>query len=217
MEIRVEEALKLLWLREEGWSQEEFEPVIKYKIEDRDYEELARMGFVKKDNGKWVFTERGKHVTLDIIRRLRLAEWLFYELVEVSNNYSSEAACGLEHILNEEATDKICSLFGHPRFCPHGKPIPRGKCCGEKKFNTIKPIHLPLTYVEEGDFVKVVSIDTDDRRILHKLVSLGLMPGVIVRVSKRRPLFMIELDESVISVDRDIAEKIFVKSLKEKI
>ncbi|MEO0284294.1 MAG: metal-dependent transcriptional regulator [candidate division WOR-3 bacterium] len=217
MEIRIEEALKLLWLKEESWSEEEFQPVIKYKIEEKDYEELMKLGLVRRENGKWGFTERGKHAASDIIRRLRLAEWLFHELVEVNNNYSSEAACRLEHILNEEIADRICSLFGHPRFCPHGKPIPRGKCCGEKKFNTIKPIHLPLTYVEEGEFVKVISIDTDDRRILHKLVSLGLMPGVILKVLKKRPLFMIELDESVISVDRDIAEKIFVKILKERI
>jgi len=26
-------------------------------------------------------------------------------------------------------TDSICSFLGHPKFCPHGKPIPRGACC----------------------------------------------------------------------------------------
>jgi Mn-dependent DtxR family transcriptional regulator len=40
-----------------------------------------------------------------------------------------QQACKFEHILSPEATDKICTFLGHPKTCPHGAPIPPGKCC----------------------------------------------------------------------------------------
>ena len=36
---------------------------------------------------------------------------------------SREQACRLEHTLFDGLDDKICTLLGHPRFCPHGRPI----------------------------------------------------------------------------------------------
>jgi len=35
----------------------------------------------------------------------------------------------MEHIIDPEVTASICSFLGHPRKCPHGKPIPSGNCC----------------------------------------------------------------------------------------
>ena len=216
MDVRLEEALKLLWLKEEGWNENEIKPIIKYSIKDEDFKILEEKELAKKENGKWVLTGKGRHIASEIIRRMRLAEWLFYEIIEGDESLSNEAACRLEHILTEEAVERICALMGHPRVCPHGRPIPRGKCCGKKKQDVIKPIHLPLTYVKEGEIVKVISMNINDRKILHKLASLGFVPGVKVKVLKEKPLYMIELDENVISLDREIAEKIFVKSLKKK-
>ena len=42
-----------------------------------------------------------------------------------------QQACKFEHILSQEATEKICTFLGHPRTCPHGAPIPPGPCCGK--------------------------------------------------------------------------------------
>ncbi|MEN3044287.1 MAG: metal-dependent transcriptional regulator [Candidatus Hydrothermales bacterium] len=214
MERKVEEALKLLWFREEGWDEEELIPVKKYEIDEKNYIELEREGFVEKKNGKWCLTSKGRHFVSEIIRRLRLAEWLFLELFEGEKFFSNEAACQLEHILNEEVSDKICILLGHPRFCPHGKPIPRGKCCVDKGIDVVKPIHVPLTYITEGEYVKIISIRSDDKRVLHKLASFGIISGVKIRVLKSRPLYLIELDETIISIDREIAENIFVKTIR---
>ncbi len=213
MDVRLEEALKVLWLKEEGWEEKEFIPIIKYSIGERDFEVLEEKGLVKKKNGEWIFTDYGRHIASDIIRRMRLAEWLFSEIIEGDSGFSNEAACRLEHVLTEEATDKICSLFGHPKFCPHGKPIPRGKCCGKEKI-TLEPFILPLTYLEEDSEAKIISINIDDRRIKHKLVSMGFLPGTIILLKKKKPIYLVELEGNVISLDKKIAGKIFVKNLK---
>ena len=41
--------------------------------------------------------------------------------------------------------DKVCTLLGHPRTCPHGRLIPEGECCRRAKAGT--PSSPPLTHI----------------------------------------------------------------------
>src|SRR6266853_224947 len=76
-------------------------------------------------------TPRGRQRAADIIRRHRLAERLFTDSLALeSESEIEQQACKFEHILSPEATDKICTVLGHPKTCPHGAPIPPGPCCG---------------------------------------------------------------------------------------
>src|SRR5437773_1066756 len=78
-------------------------------------------------------TPRGRQRAADIIRRHRLAERLFTDSLALdSETEIDRQACKFEHILSPEATDKICTLLGHPRTRPHGAPIPPGACCGKE-------------------------------------------------------------------------------------
>jgi DtxR family Mn-dependent transcriptional regulator len=77
-------------------------------------------------------TAKGQQRAGDIIRRHRLAERLFTDSLAMDSETEIEQqACKFEHILSPEATDKICTFLGHPKTCPHGAPIPPGKCCGK--------------------------------------------------------------------------------------
>lgn len=77
-------------------------------------------------------TAKGRQRAADIIRRHRLAERLFTDSLAMDSETEIEQqACKFEHILSPEATNKICTFLGHPKTCPHGAPIPSGKCCGE--------------------------------------------------------------------------------------
>jgi putative ABC transport system ATP-binding protein len=75
------------------------------------------------------FTSRGKVRARDLVRRRRLAEVLFSSAIHLAAPEVEVAACRMEHIIDPEVTDSICSFLGHPRRCPHGKPIPTGNCC----------------------------------------------------------------------------------------
>ncbi|MBZ5706471.1 MAG: ATP-binding cassette domain-containing protein [Acidobacteriia bacterium] len=80
-------------------------------------------------------TVRGRQRAADIIRRHRLAERLFTDSLSLdSESEIEQQACKFEHILSQEATEKICAFLGHPRTCPHGAPIPPGPCC-ERQVN----------------------------------------------------------------------------------
>jgi DtxR family Mn-dependent transcriptional regulator len=72
-------------------------------------------------------TEKGRRIAKRIIRAHRLIEVLMKEALKT--DIREETVCGMEHHMDEEFMDALCTLLNHPRKCPHGSPIPRGKCC----------------------------------------------------------------------------------------
>jgi len=206
---RLDEVLKYLWLKEEGWQTEELRPVLAYHLGQEDFEEAARRGYVQEENGEWVFTPEGRQEASGIIRRMRLAEWLFTEVVRDPQS-AEVAACRLEHVLTDEAADQICTLLGHPRTCPHGRPIPKGPCCVEHRM-VVRPLFLPLTHLEVGEWGKIVSIHVDVRKVRHILDTYGLHPGKALRLMRKKPEILVQVDQTVLVVDREVAEEIYVR------
>jgi DtxR family Mn-dependent transcriptional regulator len=94
---------------------------------------MARIGLVTVHGAEIAFTPKGEERARSVIRRHRLAERLFMDVLALRDEGSIEKnACTFEHILSAEVTDRICAFLGHPRTCPHGSPIPPGECCGEE-------------------------------------------------------------------------------------
>jgi putative ABC transport system ATP-binding protein len=94
---------------------------------------MARIGLVEVHGGEIAFTPKGEERARSVIRRHRLAERLFMDVLALRDEGSIEKnACTFEHILSPEVTDRICAFLGHPRTCPHGSPIPPGGCCVEE-------------------------------------------------------------------------------------
>src|SRR3954464_3031740 len=95
-------------------------------------------------------TARGGERAGHIIRRHRLAERLFTDSLAMDSETEIEQqACKFEHILSPEATDKICTFLRHPKTCPHGAPIPPGKCCkpeAERETGTAAESANPVHY-----------------------------------------------------------------------
>jgi DtxR family Mn-dependent transcriptional regulator len=72
-------------------------------------------------------TEKGRKIAKRIIRAHRLIEVLMNQTLKT--DIREETVCGMEHHMDEEFMDAVCTLLNHPRKCPHGNPIPKGKCC----------------------------------------------------------------------------------------
>jgi putative ABC transport system ATP-binding protein len=93
---------------------------------------MSARGILREEGEAFALTEGGERRARDIVRRHRLAECLFRETLSIRNNEQIEAnACVLEHVLSPEVTESICRFLRHPAACPHGRPIPRGACCGD--------------------------------------------------------------------------------------
>ena len=211
---RSDELRGLLWMMRE----EEVKDLKEFlkRAEDREAEalmdEMIEDGLISIDEDKISFKNKGEKKAEQIIRRHRLAERLFSDLFAFEVKQAHADACTFEHILSPEVTDSVCTFLGHPPICPDGKPIPRGECC--KKFQVeIKPLVQPLTNLQPGKEGRIVFITPKHHARLDKLSSLGIVPGSIVRVHQKKPSFVLEIDETELALDEDIAKEIYVKEV----
>ena len=76
-------------------------------------------------------TNKGQKTGKSVVRRNRLGERLLADVLALQDIDVVETACKFEHILNEGVEEAICTILGHPSYCPHGKPIPKGACCSK--------------------------------------------------------------------------------------
>ncbi len=72
-------------------------------------------------------TEDGQEVGASMMRNSRLLEVLMESALKVE--IDEEMVCGIEHHMNKQFTDALCTMLNHPRKCPHDHEIPLGECC----------------------------------------------------------------------------------------
>ena len=114
--------------------------------------------------------------------------------------------------MTPEVTDSICTFLGHPPTCPHGEPIPKGDCC--KAFSKdVKPLVLNITELSPGERGRVVFIAPKHHDRLNRLSSLGLVPGAVVKLHQKRPTYVLDIGETSIAIDEEIAKEVFVKKV----
>jgi ABC-type glutathione transport system ATPase component len=131
IERRYDEVLVQMWtLAEEGRMPEAQRVRIPDVVDNRrTLLGMFESGLIFQPGETLEFTPRGRTRARDLVRRRRLAEVLFTSAMHVPEPQVELAACRMEHIIDPEVTSSICSFLGHPRMCPHGKPIPAGDCC----------------------------------------------------------------------------------------
>ena len=71
---------------------------------------------------------------------------------------------------------------------------------------------LPLSAMRTGERATVTAIRTTSVRI-EKLAALGVLPGVEICVHQKRPAIVIESGETVLALEPEMAETIFVSRL----
>ena len=72
-------------------------------------------------------TKNGEEIGSNMMRNSRLLEVLMDSALKV--DIDEEMVCGIEHHMNAQFTDALCTMLKHPRKCPHDNDIPRGNCC----------------------------------------------------------------------------------------
>jgi len=80
-----------------------------------------------------ILTETGEQTGSRMMRNSRLLEVLMDSALKVE--IDEEMVCGIEHHMNMQFTDALCTMLNHPRKCPHDHDIPMGECCSKTKSN----------------------------------------------------------------------------------
>jgi len=122
----------------------------------------------------------------------------------------NRTACVMEHVLGAPLTDSICAFLGHPKACPHGKPIPPGPCC-QSLTRTMEPLVQPLDRMAIGQAARIVHIAPRLPERLVRLSNLGIVPGATVYLDQRSPTAVIRIGETTLAVEREVAGEIYVR------
>ena len=89
------------------------------KLNDRELVDYTKAGVS--------LTENGEQIGSKMMRNSRLLEVLMDSALKVE--IDEEMVCGIEHHMNRQFTDALCTMLNHPRKCPHDHDIPLGECC----------------------------------------------------------------------------------------
>jgi DtxR family Mn-dependent transcriptional regulator len=172
--------------------------------------ELEAAEYVASDRHGFHLTDAGRPLAQNVVRRHRLAERLFNDVLDAWNETNHDKACKFEHLLDKGLDDSICTLLGHPRICPHGKPIPEGNCCREARMAPTRLIS-PLSQLREGQNGRVAYVAARERELLQKLTAMGVLPGVSLSALQTSPAFVFQAGQTQFAVDREIANAIYVR------
>ncbi len=202
---RAEEILETLWLET---VENRRTPDLSLFRDDTAFKELLDQGYVTSGPGGRL-TSKGTEEGKQCVRRHRLAERLFADVLQVKPGLVHEAGCRLEHMLHKGIEDNICILLGHPKTCPHGKPIPPGVCCKDGR-HRFQSVIMALSEMKKGQKGKIAYVHTSDREMLRKIMAMGALPGLAVTLLQQFPSPVFQIGESQFAVDKELADKIRV-------
>ena len=207
----LEEALEGLWsAREKGRDRlDAVQEVTKIPLAPDLVDQLTGQGLVRTEGERLLLTPAGEDAARQVIRRHRLAERLLHDILHMSVEATEESAFEFEHMLADQVTESICTLLGHPRECPHGSPIPEGRCCREAR-QSVESLVVPLTRLAAGEEGKVAYLSSASPSRLHKLMAFGIAPGMRVRVHQHYPTMVIQCEHTQLAMEEEIARDIHV-------
>lgn len=117
-------------------------------------------------------TDEGRLLALQVIRKHRLIElFLVHTLGYTWDEVHAEAE-RLEHAISDKLAARIEHFLEHPRFDPHGDPIPTAD--GE----IFEHDAIPLDKVEVGACVRVERVLDQDSEVLRYLERVGFIPHI---------------------------------------
>lgn len=148
---------------------------------------LKDNGLIHYESRKGVtLTQIGKKIAVTLIRKHRLWEVFLMEKLHFSWDEVHSIAEELEHINSEELVDRLDKFLGHPKFDPHGDPIP------DAEGNFTQRQQILLSELEIGKTAILVGVQEHSPTFLQYLDRLRLALG-----TKLKMLEKFEYDESV--------------------
>ena len=154
-------------------------------------------------------SNEGKKLALSIIRRHRLWEFFLVDKLQFGWDEVHAVAEELEHVSNNKLIDQLDVFLNHPRFDPHGDPIPdsNGKMVLQQQINLNE---LPLNHLAE--LTSVGSQSSEFLELLkHKNISIGTRLEVKKRFGYDHSIEIKIKNNSSITISQQLAQALFVK------
>jgi DtxR family Mn-dependent transcriptional regulator len=157
---------------------------------------IEARGLARREGEVLRLTTEGQEHALHVVRVHRLWERHLAEETGVPEVEWHAEAERREHTLSPAEADRLAARMGHPRYDPHGDPIPTS--AGE-----LPPWRgQPLTALAVGEFGAIMHIEDEPREVYAQLVAEGLHPGMRVQMfetSPERLRFWADGDEHILA------------------
>jgi len=210
---KAEEILESLWIvtEEKGENAAHFE-ALQIDRNDEALAELVGLAYVEVRGERVHLRKEGRSEARMTVRRHRLAERLMMDILDIKGVSGDERACEFEHLLHHGVDTKICTLLNHPTTCPHGKPIPPGTCCEQARQEGDVGV-VALTELKAGERGEIAYLSASDASKMQKLMSMGVLPGSDLEVTRTFPSYIFKVGHSEFAVDQELAREIFVRKV----
>ncbi|WP_135609868.1 metal-dependent transcriptional regulator [Methanococcoides sp. AM1] len=175
-----------------------------------EIQELLKIENITLSDSHISLTEEGTANGRTVVRRHRLAERLLADVLNTKDKYVHSSACEFEHILYHGIDENVCILLGHPRTCPHGKPIPEGECCKKAK-EELEHVVASLSSLRNGQSGKIAYFNMREEDKMQKMLAMGVLPGIPIDLVQSYPSYVFDLNHTRYAVDREIADSIYVR------
>jgi DtxR family Mn-dependent transcriptional regulator len=169
---------------------------------------LAERGFLTHKPYRGVeLTRAGRRAAVAAIRRHRIVERFLADMLGYAWNEADRFAGDFEHELPQQVEDRLYVALDRPTTCPHGFPIPDPDVIDI-------PDMPPLYALEPGETAIVAVPGSTDPEIVTFLDTLGLRPGIRVRVQEKHPFdgpLVLRVDGSDRTISEKVARQIYVR------
>lgn len=150
---------------------------------------LSEQGLVIAGGEGIALTTEGREYALRVIRMHRLWERYLADKTGIKETEWHSEAEWREHFLTTDEANELSAELGHPRFDPHGDPIPTR--AGDLPQSSWRP----LTTMHTGELARILHIEDEPRSVYLQIVEEHLATGVQIR--------MIAADESGIRIEAE--------------
>lgn len=123
-----------------------------------------------------LLSDEGTRIALRVVRNHRLIEAFLVRTLGYGWDEVHPEAERLEHAVSDDLIDRIDRLLSHPRFDPHGDPIPTADGRIERRETR------SLLEVGPSRSARVVRVLDQSAEVLQYLETLDLVPGAEVEV-----------------------------------
>ncbi len=172
---------------------------------------LSAMGLIDYQPNKGaILTPEGRRAAMTTIRRHRLWERFLTDIMGLKWDRVHDEACRLEHATSPETEERLASMIGQARTCPHGHPIPdRDGHLAEHRLRS-------LSDFAPGQSVCISAIGREDPLLLRRVEKWGLKPGTVARIEEKGTdgSVALKLERGRVVLDRDIAADLLARLQK---
>jgi DtxR family Mn-dependent transcriptional regulator len=169
---------------------------------------LSKQGWIENEpyHG-FKLTGEGEKISIDLVRKHRLLEVFLYENLNYRWDEVHAEAERIEHVVSDKFIDKLDEYLGHPKFDPHGDPIPA------KNGKIPATNYKLLSSAAAGKYYTIAKVNDTSMEILKYLSRIGLKLNSKIHLNEK-----IEFDGSALIIlggkkhllSRKMSENIFV-------